>query len=162
MLRKLTMHHYEQIKTIIPPNKLQEFKETYISDLVTWYAFGYYDDANTLKGISCTYFSGEEPEWYLLTQYCDDVTDQEIMINEVCTRFEKYGLFRFNWVDLDYSMDFMKNFIPDRYYSFKDYETKAWQRPRYKKHSGTLYNSSWFTVNSEVYYSILKNEDRTF
>jgi hypothetical protein len=84
------------------------------------------------------------------------------MINEVCEKFEKNGLFKFSWIDLDYSMDFMKNFIPSRYYSFKEYETEAWQKPKYRKHAGTLYDSGWYPVKSAVYYSILKTKDREF
>ena len=162
MLKKLTANDIEDIKKILPPAKLYEFTETYLSDLVTWYAFGYYDDSDSLRGISCVHFSGELPEWTLLSQYCDDAADMSNMIAEVCSRFEKGGLFRFSWVDLDYSMDYLSNFIPDRYYSFKDYETPAWTKPRFKRHFDTLYNSGWFPVKSQVYLSILKSKDRNF
>ncbi len=162
MLKKLLAVDIEAIKTILPPNKVYEFKETYLSELVNWYAFGYYDALENLKGISCTYFSGEEPEWSLLSQYCDDSTDLSDMVDLVCCRFEKRGIFRFNWIDLDYSMDYLKNFIPSRYYSFKDYETPAWQHTKFKRHAGTLYNSGFYPVKSQVYLSILTNADRNF
>lgn len=162
MLKKLTAKDIENVKKILPPGDVFEFNETYLSNLVTWYAFGFYDDADNLKGISCTYFSGEEPEWSLLTQYCDEPDDMVKMVDEVCARFEKYGLYKFNWIDLDYSLDYLKNFIPERYYSFKEYETSAWEKPKYKKHAGTLYNSGHFPVKSQVYFSILKNKDRNF
>lgn len=162
MLKKLTAENTEDVKKILPPAKVYEFAETYLSDLVTWYAFGYYDELNNLKGISCAHFSGELPEWTLLHQYCDDAADLSKMVTEVCKRFEDHGLFRFSWLDLDYSMDYMLNFIPDRYYSFKDYETEAWTKPRFKRHFGTLYNSGWFPVKSQVYLSILKSKDRRF
>jgi len=162
MLKKLTAKDLPSVENIIPKSKIYEFKETYLSELTSWYAFGYYDADNKLKGISCAYFCGDLPEWELLSQYCDDADDLAKMINEVCERFEARKLFKFSWVDLDYSIDFMKNFIPHRYYSFKEYETLAWQKPRYKKHAGTLYNSGWYTVNSIVYYSIMKTEDRVF
>jgi hypothetical protein len=161
MIKKLTIKDLEGVTKLLPPSKIYEFKETYLSDLAFWYAFGYYD-SDQLKGISCAYFSGDLPEWELLAQYCDDADDLAKMIDEVCQRFEKNKLFKFSWIDLDYSMDFMKNFIPNRYYSFKEYETTAWLKPRYKKHAGTLYNSGWYPVNSTVYYSIMKNEDRIF
>ncbi len=161
MLKKLTAKDLESVKQLLPPSKIYEFNETYLSDLKFWYAFGYYDN-DQLKGITCAYFSGDLPEWELLTQYCDDADDLEKMINEVCKKFEKNGLFKFSWIDLDYSMDFMKNFIPSRYYSFKEYETEAWQKPKYRKHAGTLYDSGWYPVKSAVYYSILKTKDREF
>jgi hypothetical protein len=161
MLKKLTATDLESVKQLLPYSKIYEFKETYLSELTYWYAFGYYDN-DQLKGIACAYFSGDLPEWELLTQYCDDADDLKKMINEVCERFERHKVFKFSWIDLDYSMDFMKNFIPSRYYSFKQYVTDAWQKPRYRKHASTLYNSGWYTVKSTVYYSILKNEDRVF
>jgi hypothetical protein len=161
MLKKLTIEDLESVKKILPLAKVYEFKETYLSELAFWYAFGYYDN-DQLKGIACAYFSGDLPEWELLAQYCDDSDDLIKMLDEVCERFEKNKLFKFSWVDLDYSMDFIKNFVPSRYYSFKEYETEAWQKPRYRKHAGTLYNSGWYPVKSSVYYSILKNEDRSF
>jgi hypothetical protein len=160
MIKKLTIDCLEDVKRIIPQGKIDEFKETYLSDLVTWYAYGYYDEQNVLKGVSCTYFSGDEPEWVLLDQYCDDADDQLIMIDEVCAKFEKHGIYRFSWLDLDYSMDYMKNFIPERYLSFMDYATDAWLKPRYKKHSGTLYSSGWHPVKSTVNFSILENKYR--
>jgi hypothetical protein len=161
MLKKLTADDLESVKQILPPSKIYEFKETYLSDLAFWYAFGYYDN-NQLKGICCAYFSSDLPEWDLMAHYCDDANDLTKMIDEVCLRFEKHKLFKFSWIDLDYSIDFVKNFVPDRYYSFKEYETPAWQKPRYRKHADTLYNSKWYPVNSTVYYSILKNEERVF
>jgi hypothetical protein len=161
MLKKLTIKDLESVKQILPPSKIYDFTETYLADLNYWYAFGYYNN-DQLKGITCAYFSGDLPEWDLVAQYCDDENDLLHMIDEVCKRFEQNKLFKFSWVDLDYSMDFIKNFVPSRYYSFKEYDTAAWQRPRYKKHAGTLYNSGWYPVKSTVYYSILKNEERVF
>jgi hypothetical protein len=160
MIKKLTIGNIEDVKKILPPAKLEEFIETYLSKLVTWYAFGYYDSEGNIKGVSCTYFSGEEPEWALLDQYCDDADDLVNMVDEVCARFEKFGIYRFSWLDLDYSMDYMKNFIPSRYLSFKDYTTDPWLKPKYKRHAGTLYNSGWYPVKSTVYFSILEREHR--
>lgn len=160
MITKLTAGNIEDVKKIIPPSRLEEFKETYLSGLVTWYAFGYYDDEGIIKGLSCTYFSGEEPEWSMLDQYCDDPDDLIKMVDQVCTRFERYGIYRFNWIDLDYSLDYMKNFIPERYTSYRDYETDPWMKPKYKKHSGTLYSSGWHPVKSTVNFSVLANKYR--
>lgn len=161
MIKKLTLADLEDIKNIIPSSKIHEFKETYLSKLVTWYAFGFYDN-NKLKGISCVYFAGTEPEWSLLTQYCDDHNDLIKMVDEVCEKLEKHGLFKFTWIDFDYSLDYLENFIPDRYFSFKEYETAAWAKTRYSKHHGTLYQSDSHPVKTSVYLSILKSKNRNF
>lgn len=161
MIRKLTIADLEDVKSIIPASKIYEFKETYLSDLVTWYAFGYFDD-NKLKGISCVYFAGIEPEWSLLEQHCDDHEDLVKMIDGVCRKLESYGLFKFTWIDFDYSIDYLENFIPERYVSIKEYETAAWAKTRYSKHHGTLYRSDSHPVKSSVYLSILKTKSRNF
>ena len=112
MIRKLTSRDLDLVKKILPPSKVDLFSTTYFTNLKTWHAFGYFKD-NELKGISTTYFSSDDIEWFLLTQYADRGEDMKQMVHEVCKYYEQKKIFKFFWLDADHYVDFLKNFIAD-------------------------------------------------
>lgn len=162
MIRRLNPEDHAIINTVLPPSKIPDFKEKYLSNLKTWIAFGLFNDDNQLTGISCTHYSAEFPQWCLLHQWCDDPNDLKNLVDYVCKKFESYQLYKFNWINYDYSIDYLKNFIPARYITVTEYYTSPLLKPNFPKHYGTLYDSQWSLVKTEVYLSILPEELRTF
>ena len=158
MLKKLRPEHAELAEKLIPPSKFKDFKETYLTGLKSWHAFGLFDSykEDELKAISCGFYSGEYPEWYYIGHYCDDADDLHVLINETCLRFEKFELKRFCWVARNYEMDYLLNYLPERYATFMDYKLAGWRRSPFIRHYSTLYGGQWSPVDSEVYTSILK------
>ena len=110
MLRRLTNEDSHLISKVLQPKEIDLFKSTYLSGLSTWYAFGWFKE-NELIGISTAHNNGDAPEWFLLKQHADRAEDLEDMVAAVCKEFESKGIYRFFWLDADYYVDFMKNFI---------------------------------------------------
>jgi hypothetical protein len=160
MIRKLTKEDTILIKQILPPSKIEHFTNTYLTGLKTWNAFGFFKD-NICKGISTSYYSAETPEWYLLNQYSDRSDDMEEMVKEVCCYYEQQHIYRICWLDADYYIDFMKNFIPEQYLHFRDYSVDPFLFPKWNKHYYILYNQQTFPVATRVYVSVLPEEYRT-
>ncbi len=160
MIRKLNIGDIELVKKILPPSKIDIFVNTYLMNLKTWFAFGFFKDGE-IKGISTSYYnSGEAPEWYMLVQYADCAIDMEEMIDEVCRHYESQEVYKLFWLDADFYIDFMENFIPVRYLHFREYSLNPFSFAKTPKHHNILYNHQVLQVASRVYMSVLSNEHR--
>lgn len=160
MIRKLNIEDIELVKKILPPSKIDIFTNTYLMNLKTWFALGFFKD-DEIKGISTSYCnSAESLEWYMLVQYADCAIDMEEMIDEVCKHYEDQGIYKLFWLDADFYIDFMKNFIPDRYLHFKEYSLQPFSFAKTQKHYNILYSYQTLQVASRVYMSVLLDEHR--
>lgn len=159
MLRRLTSNDREIIKTIIHPHEVESFKSTYLSGLSTWYAFGWFKD-NQLVGVSTAHHNGDAPEWFLLKQHADRGEDLEDMIAAVCQRFESHGLYRLFWLDADYSVDFMKNYIPDYYHHYKEYSVEPYGLPKNLRHYNILMGNVTYSTYTHIYMSVAPDDYR--
>lgn len=159
MIRKLTSDDFELAKNLVPEVRLAEFKETYLTGLSMWMALGYFKD-DILTGIVGVYYPRQYPEWQLIEQYCDDSNELTDMMDQVCSAFESYKIYRFSWILRDYDIDNLKNFIPVRYTNFLDYKTDPWSRPTFSGHFGSLFMNDYLPVSSETYCSVLQGEFR--
>lgn len=162
MLKKIRPDHFDKVKNLLPSFKLDDFRETYMTELKTWHAFGLFDNSkeDNLLGISCCYYSGEVPEWHYINHYCDDNGDLLKLVNETCKRFESHGLQRFAWASRSYDIDYLLNYIPDRYVSFFDYKVVEYYKAQYARHFQSLYSGQWCPVKSEVHFSVLRQNHR--
>ena len=159
MIRKLSIDDLHLIKKILPADKVELFTNTYLTNLKTWHAFGFFKN-DQITGVSASYYNIESTEWYLLTQYADDPADLEEMVKEVVEYYEQKKLYRVFWLDADHYIDFMKNFIPKRYLHFKEYSVSPFIVPRTPQHYYVLYDQKMFPVNTHVYMSVLPDEYR--
>lgn len=160
MIRKLNIDDLSLVKKILPPSKIDSFTTTYLTNLKTWFAFGFFKDGE-IKGISTSYFNSTEAlEWYLLTQYADCSLDMAEMVEEVCSHYEQQKIYKLFWLDADYYIDYLKNFIPDRYLHFKEYSSEPLMMPRTPRHYYVLYDQKMFLVNTHVYLSVLLDDYR--
>jgi len=162
MLKKLRIDHLAQVAQLLPPSRLEDFKETYLSGLKSWHAFGNFSSykENDLTSISCTFYSGEYPEWHYIGHYCDEAEELPTLLNDTIERFEAFGLKRFCWAARTYEIDFLQNYLPDRYMTFLDYKVPAWKKTQFTRHYNSLYSNQWSPVDSEVFVSILKTAFR--
>lgn len=159
MLRKLTFEDREIISSILQPKEIEQFKNTFLSGLVSWSAYGWFVN-DILVGISTTYHNNSAQEWFLLKQHADHAEDMESMIPAVCQVFEEKEIYRFFWLDTDHSVDFMKNFIPSRYNHYTEYAINAFALPKNLLHWNILMNNNLVATNSRVYISVLSEEFR--
>ena len=159
MLKRLSFEDSEIISEVLQPKEIGLFKGTYLSGLVTWYAFGWFKN-NKLVGISTVYCDGNAQEWFMLKQHADHAEDMEDMISAVCKNFESNQIYRFSWIDTDYSVDFMKNYIPNWYHHYKEYSIPPYSLPKNLLHWNILMNNNFIATNSHVYISVLPDEYR--
>ena len=159
MLRRLKNEDSLLISNVLQPREIELFKNTYLSGLATWYAFGWFKD-NKLVGISTAHYNGDAHEWFLLKQHADQGNDMEEMVHAVCKKFESNGLYRFFWLDADYYVDDMKNFIPSYYHHYKEYSTDPYGLPKYLRHFNILMGNNQFPITTHVYMSIVPNDYR--
>lgn len=159
MLKRLLFEDSGLISEVLPPKEIELFKGTYLSGLITWYAYGWYKN-DKLVGISTAYFDGSSQEWFLLKQYADHATDMEDMISAICKEFESKQVYRLVWIDTDYSVDFMKNYIPNQYHHYKEYSILPYALPKNLLHWNILMNNNFIATNSHVYISVLPDEYR--
>ena len=161
MLRRLTREDSEVISKVLQPREIELFKSTYLSDLTTWYAFGWFNGGELL-GISTAHYNGDAPEWYLLKQHADRGEDMEEMVAAVCKEFESKGLYRFFWLDADYYVDFMKNYIPEYYNHYKEYSIAPHGLPKNLRHYNILMGNGIFSTNTHIYMSVAPDDYRKF
>jgi hypothetical protein len=159
MLRRLTPEDVSLISTVLQPREIETFKRTYLSGLSTWYAHGWFKE-NKLVGISTSHFNGDAQEWFLLNQYADCARDLENMVAAVCKEFESKGLYRFFWLDADYYVDFMKNFIPSHYHHYKEYSIAPFGLPKNLRHFNILMKNTEFATSTHIYLSVLPDTYR--
>jgi hypothetical protein len=159
MLKRLTIDDVGLIDAVLRPREIELFKKTYLSGLSTWYAFGWFRN-DTLVGISTAHYNGDAQEWFLLKQHADNSKDLEDMVAAVCKEFESNGLYRFFWLDADYYVDFMKNFIPDHYNHYKEYSMAPFGLPKNLRHYNILMGNISFPTNTHVYMSVLPDSYR--
>lgn len=159
MLKRLSFEDSGLISEVLRPKEIELFKGTYLSGLISWYAYGWYKN-DKLVGISTAYFDGSSQEWFLLKQHADHATDMEDMISAICKEFESKQVYRLVWIDTDYSVDFMKNYIPNQYHHYKEYSILPYALPKNLLHWNILMNNNFIATNSHVYISVLPDEYR--
>jgi hypothetical protein len=157
MLKKLSFEDSDLISEILPPREIEVFNGTYLSGLHTWLAYGWFKN-DKLVGISTAYHDGNTQEWFLLKQHADRAEDMEDMISQVCTEFENKGVYKLFWLDTDYSVDFMKNYIPGYYHHYKEYSIPPYALPKNLLHWNILMNNNFIATNSHIYMSVLSND----
>ena len=160
MLKRLTHTDASLISNVVHPAEIEVFKSTFLSGLSTWYAYGWFKD-NQLVGISTAHYNGDAPEWFLLKQHADHGQDLEDMVAAVCKEFEAMGLYRFFWLDADYYVDYIKNYIPEHYHHYKEYSMGPYGLPKNLRHFNILMGNNSFSTYTHVYMSVLPDNYRT-
>jgi hypothetical protein len=158
MIRQLNPTDIEIVRQLVPKREMFVFKETFLSELRTWYAFGIFDDNGKLLGITTANHTNDLPEWYLLKVYCEDAAVLSKLVKSTCDHFKNIGLNKFYWMRADYDLDFMLNFIPDEYITIKDYSINPWLKSPYQRHQAVLQFSKFWAVKNTVYMSILSEK----
>lgn len=159
MLKKLSFEDGVLISEVLPPREIDLFKATYLSGLLTWHAYGWFKN-NKLVGISTVYFDRNAQEWFLLKQYADYGDDMEDMIFAVCNEFENKEIYRFFWLDADYSVDYMKNYIPSYYHHYTEYSIPPYSVPKNLLHWNVIMGSNFVATNARVHISVLPDKYR--
>ncbi len=159
MLKTLSIEDRELVVPLLLPKEVDYFKNTFLSNLTHWRAFGWFEN-DELVGISTTYHDPSTSEWFLLKQHADKGEHMEVMVPAVCDKFESYGLYRFFWLDTDHSVDFMKNYIPDRYQHYTEFTMAAFGFPKNLLQWNIFMNNNFIAAATRIWLSVLPDQFR--
>jgi hypothetical protein len=145
---------------------LARFSATYLSDLESFYSFGYFNECGALEGYISVYEDINEPSWYMTgsrnsgdPRVIRDLLDYAIKHNEHNGRYKFYTLLtprtaklvrRFGW----------SNFNSNRYDYIDEYVVPARTKCWYHQAWEILFNRVMLPVDTVVRCSFLKQEFR--
>jgi hypothetical protein len=158
MIRQLTIDDINNLSRVLPKTEIEEFKNKFLLGLVSWFSFGLFQD-NELLAVSTAYFNIESGnEWYMLKQHSNNSENLELLVHGVCNFFETRKIYKFYWLDAEFYVDNMKNYIPKKYIHYIDEKINPLFTPRVNKIFPILYDSRVLPLESTIYLSILTDE----
>jgi hypothetical protein len=145
----------------------EAFKETYLTDLKSYHAYGYMDEQGTITTAIGFYESNEDASWYwnhIRTtgnniQHIKQVLDKVLEHNEKNGRFKFYSMFPTKYIKTYRRLAFSKA-ASERYDYFDEYYVESRHQAQFSLPWQILYNRTLLPVDTMVRCTFLKQKYR--
>lgn len=156
MIRVLNFFDSFSVQPLVG-DKMDEFVETYLSDLKTWTAYAGFREDGTISGIIGFQRSTDTTEFYIT--FVRGV-DLEPVLAKILEDLEPLGydrFYRLQYLDRDDFWDFI---VPNHWEYSTAYTVEPKKKTPYNKHWFMLYDSELPKKNTAVKLAVLKKEFR--
>lgn len=145
----------------------EAFKETYLTDLQSYHAYGYLDKEGNITTILGFYESNEDASWYWNhirttgnnASHIKKVLDAVLEHNEKNGRFKFYSMFPTKYINTYRRLAFSKH-ASERYDYFDEFYVSERHQTKFSLPWQILYNKTLIPVDTVVRCTFLKQKYR--